>query len=113
MFRKASPDDFDLVVEGVGNFSFARRTMRDEMKIQVEYARFIDGVTPTDWLRAVAGWLSVLNVLTVRAPEGWDTEAMDPLDDDTYSKMLKVYTALITQERSFRGIVSEGSKAQG
>lgn len=109
MARIAKETDFTVKVEGVGSFTFGRRTMRDEIAIQVEYARIIDGVEPTAWLQAVGGWLSVLRTLTVRAPEGWDLDAMDPLDDETYARLNKVYEALVEQERSFR----RGSKPAG
>ena len=109
MARIAKETDFTVKVEGVGSFTFGRRTMRDEIAIQVEYARIIDGVEPTAWLQAVGGWLSVLRTLTVRAPEGWDLDAMDPLDDETYARLNKVYEALVDQERSFR----HGSKPAG
>lgn len=113
MSRKSAIDDFNVSVDGIGNFVFARRTMRDEMKIQVEYARYIDGVTPTDWLASVAGWMAALGVLTVSAPEGWDIDEMDPLDNDSYTKMATVYSTLVKQERSFRSIVKKGIETKG
>lgn len=76
--------------------------MRDEISIQVEFARIIDGVEPTAWLQAVGGWLSALRVMTVRAPAGWDLDEMDPLDDETYAKLSLVYTTFVEKERSFR-----------
>ncbi len=112
MARRGSATDFDVSVEGIGVFTFGRRKMADEIAIQVEYARMIDGVQPTDWLALVAGWIAALKTLTVRAPAGWDIEEMDPLDDETYAKLMKVHAALTEKERSFRGkhaAVSEGS----
>lgn len=109
MARIAKDTDYTVKVDGVGTFTFGRRTMRDEIAIQVEYARIIDGVEPTAWLQAVGGWLSVLRVLTVRAPEDWDLDTMDPLDDGTYARLSKVYETLADQERSFR----RGSKPAG
>ena len=109
MARMRNETDFDVSVEGIGSFAFGRRKMADEVAIQVEYARIIDGVTPTEWLALVAGWLSALKVLTVRAPAGWDIDEMDPLDDDTYAKLMKVHAALTAKERSFR----KGAKAGG
>lgn len=100
--RAPKNTDFDLTVEGVGRFVFGRRTMGDELAIQREYSSIIQGVTPTDWLMTMAGWLSVLRVLTVRAPEGWNLEEMDPLDEATYANLFKVYTALRDKEGSFR-----------
>ena len=109
MPRIAKETDFTVQVDGVGTFTFGRRTMRDEIAIQVEYARIIDGVEPTAWLQAVGGWLSVLRTLTVRAPDGWDLDNMDPLDDQTYANLSKVYETLSERERSFR----RGSKQAG
>lgn len=100
--RLGSKTDFTVEVQGIGNFTFGRRTMKDEIKIQVEYARIIEGVEPTEWLQSVGGWLAAFKVLTVRAPEGWDIDEMDPLDQETYTRMALVYAALREKERSFR-----------
>ena len=100
--RQPKNTDFELHVEGLGRFVFGRRTMGDELAIQREYSNIIQGVTPSDWLTTMAGWLSVLRVLTVRAPEGWNPDEMDPLDEATYANLFKVYTALRDKEGSFR-----------
>lgn len=101
--RTPAPTDFFLDVDGVGNFRFAKRTMRDEMRIAAEYSRLTEGVTtPTEYLALVAGWLSVLSVLTVSAPAGWDLEGMDPLEEESYTKLSRVYEALREKEGSFR-----------
>lgn len=101
--RTPKVTDFTVTVEGIGRFVFGKRTMGDELAIQREYADIIGGVTPTVWLETMGGWLSVLRVLTVRAPDGWDLDEMNPLDEDTYARLHQVYTALRDQERSFRG----------
>lgn len=114
MARKPQDTDFVVNVEGVGSFTFGRRTMRDEIAAQVEFARIIDGVQPTEWLKVVAGCISALRVMTVRAPADWDIEGMDPTDDETYAKLVRVHQALIEKERSFRRKpepVGEGSSA--
>jgi len=110
MAREAQKTDFSVDVEGVGTFVFARRTMRDEIKIQREFARIIDGVEPTAWLATVGGWIADLSVLTVEAPEGWNIEELDPLDDETYAKLARVHTQLRDKERSFRGQSATGGK---
>lgn len=122
MAREPQKSDFSVDVEGVGSFVFARRTMRDEIQIQREFARIIDGVEPTVWLAQVGGWLSSLRVLLVEAPSGWlrdvdgkpteDLMDIDPLDDDTYSKLMKVHTALSDKERSFRRQPAQGGEAE-
>lgn len=114
MARPKHPTDFTVPVDGIGTFTFARRKMADEMKIQVEYARMIDGVEPTQWLSLVAGWMSALMVLTVKAPDGWDLDELDPLDNDTYAKLKRVYDELMLKEQSFRpghGQARQGERA--
>ena len=112
--RPSSSSDFNVHVEGIGNFIFARRTMRDEMRIAAEYSRFTEGVPqPTPFLDSVAGWISTLNVLTVEMPFDWDPETMDPFDDDTHAKILKVYGALRAKEGSFRAPPGTPSQNSG
>ena len=111
MARRPHNTDFPVPVEGIGTFTFAQRKMADEIKIQAEYARMIDGTEPTQWLSLVAGWISALTVLTVHAPAGWDLDELDPLDDESYAKMKRVYDALVEKEQSFRG--NKGQARQG
>ena len=113
MARKPQDTDFVVPVEGIGNFTFGRRAMRDEIAIQVEFARIIDGVEPTAWLEVVGGWISALRVLTVRAPADWDIDGMDPSDNETYQKLNRVYDALREKERSFRSGSGVASEANG
>lgn len=111
MPRTPRSTDFEVPVEGIGTFVFARRTLDDEFALQREYARLIDGVKPTDWLATMAGWMAALRTLTVRAPEGWNLDAMDPLDNGTYKTLFKVYTALRDKEGSFRTGLAAQSQA--
>lgn len=112
MARISKDTDYTVPVEGIGTFTFGRRKMADEIDIQREYASILGGVPATDWLATVGTWLSTFRVMTVRAPAGWDLEEMDPLDDQTYERMKRVYDALCDKELSFRrksGTVGEGS----
>lgn len=113
--RLPSATDFTISVDGVGAFTFAKRTMRDELRIAAEFSRICDGVeTPNEFLQTVGSWISTLRVLTVHAPDGWDLDAMDPLDEDTYARLFKVHSALRDKEGSFRrkGKAGEGPWAQ-
>lgn len=104
-----SPNEFTVTVDGIGAFTFARRNMRRECAIGAEYSRIIEGVpTPTPWLDTVAGWIAALKVLTLKAPEGWDIDELDPLDDESYAKLGKVHASLREKEGSFRS----GKRAQ-
>lgn len=99
----STPNEFTLTVDGIGAFTFGRRNMRREIAIGAEYSRLIEGVPqPTPWLDTVAGWISALKVLTLKAPEGWDIDELDPLDEESYAKLGKVHAALRAKEGSFR-----------
>jgi hypothetical protein len=114
MTRLPNSTDFQITIDDIGTFTFGRRRMRDELAIAAEFSRLTEGVeTPTPFLANVAGWISVLKVLTVEAPEGWDIDAMDPLDDDTYAKLVKVHVALREKEGSFRSGSKQASEADG
>lgn len=113
MPRSASSTDFLVPVEGVGDFVFGRRKMADHLKINVEYARITEGVTPTPWLDTVASWIATLRVLAVRLPEGFDLDELDPLDEETYAKLLKINSALRAKEDSFRGKPQAAGEGSG
>lgn len=113
MVHAAATTDYYIDIEGVGRFRIAKRTMRDELRIQVEYANIIQGVQPTDWLNLVGGWISTLKVLAVESPEGWDIDSLDPLEDDTYRKLGHINAAIAAKEASFRGKSSEGGETGG
>lgn len=113
MARTPKPTDFRVSVPDVGDFVFGKRTMRDEIATQVEYARILDGVSPTPWLEAVAGAIADLTVLTVKAPENWDIDSMEPHDPATYAKLIAVHRGLLEKERSFRGAAGKAGEAQG
>lgn len=102
MARSPAQNDFVVPVEKIGTFVFGRRTMADEVRIQVEYSRLTEGVPPSEWLSLLATWLSVLKIMTVSAPEGWNVDEMDPTDEDTYTALFTVHSALVTKEGSFR-----------
>lgn len=109
----ASPTDFNIDVPKVGAFVFAQRTMADHLKINVEYSRLTEGVNPTPWLDTIATCIAVIKTLSVRVPDDWDIEAMDPLDGETYDKLLKVHGALRAKEDSFRGDKKKANKRGG
>lgn len=114
MARLPHSTDFHVTVDGVGTFSFARRTLRDEVRIGAEFSRLTEGVdTPTPWLQITAGVMATLKILTVSGPDGWDIESFDPLDQDTYDKMILVHSALRAKEDSFRRGAGQGGKETG
>lgn len=113
MARNLKPTDFTVTVDGIGTFTFGRRTMADEIAIQVEYARVLGGVTPTNWLDVLANWMAVLKTMTARAPDGWVLDELDPLEPETYAKISRVYDALTEKESSFRRQPAQGGEGRG
>jgi hypothetical protein len=110
MSRAPGKTDYQVHIEEIGTFTFARRTMRDQFRIQAEIARLTEGVSPVpDDLNIAASAVATIKTLTVVAPDGWDIDAMDPLEEDTYQKLVSVFGALRAREESFRS----GSKAAG
>lgn len=98
-----TPTTYTITVDGVGTFTFAKRSMRSNLAIAAEYSRLTEGVeNPVPFLDTVATWMSTLKVLTVAAPDGWVLDDMDPEDEDTYTKLGRVYGALRNKEGSFR-----------
>lgn len=94
---------FIVHVDDVGTFKFKPRSMRTEIAINVEYSRLTEGVdTPTAWLDIVASAMATLKVMTLDAPAGWDILNMDPLDEVSYERIVKVHAALRAKEESFR-----------
>jgi len=113
MSREPQDSDFHVDVDGVGHFVFAHRTVRDEIRISAEFSRLTEGCeTPTSYLENMAGWISVLKVLTVEAPHGWEPERMDPLDEDTHPKIVKVFRALRAKEVEFRKAKNPAGQAE-
>lgn len=105
-------------VPELGRFVFAHRTFRDEMKIQVEVHRILDGETNAPaYLQHFAIMYATLATLTKGAPEGWSIEDLDPLDDASYTRLEEVFVALRDAESAFRGRISGGregdSEGQG
>jgi hypothetical protein len=103
MARSAAPGDYQVSVEGLGAFTFARRTMRDEFAVAAEYSRLTEGVpTPTDFLHFYARAFATIKVLQVVAPAGWGVENLDPQEDASYAQLIAVFDAVRAQEADFR-----------
>ncbi|EBA6160080.1 hypothetical protein BIW22_20925 [Salmonella enterica] len=111
--RYPTPTDYKVSVDGIGEFTFGRRRMKDEIQIQREYALIAGGVDATVWLANMGEYLSTLKVLTVTAPQGWDLDELDPLDTASYDKLKSVYMALREQEETFRTGHAQASKDSG
>lgn len=116
MARSPAAGDFQLEVDGVGRFTFGRRTPRDVFRIRGEYDNLTGGNYGEDgqykdW-PALA--FATIKALAVQVPEGFDPEKLDPnVDDDWEAKLLRIFTDLREKELSFRPGSGTGSQAQG
>ncbi len=105
---------YEITVDGVGDFTFKRRTLRLSTMILGEYERYVSGIeSPSDYLVSIATWISALKVLIEEAPKGFDLETMDPVEPETYAKLSEVYSALVGAENRFRGGHGKENKAAG
>ncbi|WP_431860130.1 hypothetical protein [Azospirillum sp.] len=91
-----------VTVDGVGTFVFRRRAMRDQIRIEADAVRILGGPIEDDGLRSWALAMATLAALTVSAPDGWDLDTIDPLDEGATAKVLMVYGRLRETEEKFR-----------
>lgn len=104
-----SPTEFVVEVEGVGQFVFAKRNMRREIKAAVELRKLTEGVEVDDFTLTFCRAVAELKALTIQGPKGWAPEALDdldPYDDATYGRVLLVWGRLREKERPFRAAAS-------
>jgi hypothetical protein len=87
------PNTFTVDIEGVGKFIFKRRTMEREFSIQAQVQRISGGEQLTG---------TMLSMVRAEAPEGWDIDGMDALDDESYLRIADVFSALRTAEDAAR-----------
>lgn len=101
-----SPNQFVETVEGIGTFTFAKRTMRNEIRITVEKARLTENVDLPPYQDMFINAVCALKVLVIEGPDDtWTPEgldAADPFDDEAYGRVLKVWSALRGKEETFR-----------
>lgn len=104
---------FEVEVDGIGRFVFLHRTIERDLAIGAVVRRI--GVPPaqddeSDYFGFIAQAYATIKVLTKESPADWNLLQMDPLDENTYPKIMEVYTAFKDAENRFRGVVVEGSK---
>ena len=95
-------DQFTVSVDGVGDFTFLRRTIRLNIAISVEQSRLGEGVDLDADLTIFIAAVAALKVLTVEAPKGWDLDKLDTFDEESYDKIISVWGVLRDKENTFR-----------
>ena len=93
---------YPVEVPNVGTFTFRKRLIRDQIKIEAEALRITGGPTDDKNLRDIALAMATLLTLTVEGPEKWDVEQLDPLDKDAAAQLWKVFGGLRIAEDKFR-----------
>ena len=92
---------FAIEVAPFGRFTFRRRQIRDQIRIEADAERLLGGPVEDIGLSNAAFALATLQVLTVAAPPGWDLGAVDPLDRAALEDVYRVFGRLRAQEDSF------------
>lgn len=109
-----TPATFVVAVPDLGAFEIKRRTLAVQMAIHSELNRLTEGQalnSLADWYIDVCGLIAELRVLIVKKPDGWDLEALDPLEDG-YDTLRAIYRAIRDQENRFRA-ERKGAQAPG
>lgn len=109
--RTPRDTDFAVTLPGVGDFTFARRTLGDAMKIRGRYLRLLGeagaggDAEPDAELSGYANVIATISVLLVKAPAAhWgDLEALDLMaQPEALDQLVSLYTLLSEAEDSFR-----------
>lgn len=98
----ATPATFPIEVEGIGSFTFAKRTLGAQFKIEAGAVRLLGGDAPSDSLYRLAITFATVQHLAVTVPDGWAIEEIDPLDDEQMDRVQKVFGRLREAEKTFR-----------
>lgn len=109
----ASSRTFPVDVPDVGHFVFRRRRLIEQIKIEAEVEKILNGEGASKELENALFAYLTLQVLTVTAPVGWDLEEIDPLDAEHTGRMWKVWGALRDKEAAFRQGVGGDGVAEG
>lgn len=94
--------NYPVAVEGVGDFVFRKRMLKDQITIQANASRMLGGPVDDAELRSFVHALATIQCLTVQAPADWKPEDMDPLETEETAKLWDVHEALRVAEEKFR-----------
>jgi len=104
-------------VDGIGTFSFRRRTIGDEIKIQAAYDAMVGGLAePSSYLDNLATAVATYTVLANSWPEGWapaEVKEMDAVMSDRITDLIRIHGALCLREDEFRPEGKKRFKAPG
>lgn len=99
-----APHTYQVEVEGIGTFTFRRRTMGDTPRVTNRALGILGGEIPHhSHLFSEAMKLAELEVLTMSGPDGWGLDALDPLNPDDVARFELVHARFAEEEARFRG----------
>jgi hypothetical protein len=93
---------YPVNVEGVGDFVFRKRMLKDQIAIQANASRMLGGPVEDAELRSFAHALATIELLTVQAPADWKPSEIDPLEPEQTQKLWDVHEGLRDAEEKFR-----------
>lgn len=94
--------DFTAEVEGLGTFGFRERTMRMGYRVEEEVLKILGGTASHPLIYMETKKFAELSLLTVQAPDGWNIETLDHLDEDDRKLLTQVWEAFRSAEDTFR-----------
>lgn len=98
----ATPATFPVEVEGIGTFTFKKRTLDAQFKIEAGAVRLLGGDAPSDTLYHLAITFATVQYLAVTVPDKWSIEEIDPLDKEQMDRVQTVFGRLREAENTFR-----------
>lgn len=110
----ATDETITAEVPGIGAFEYSDYSVAKGRQILAEISRITGGVaTPTPLLAWYGECVATCKVLCLKAPEGWDWDALDPLDAGQLKLLKVVYGAYEVASGRFRGEAAKPGKATG
>ncbi|MBT3196816.1 MAG: hypothetical protein HN842_05265 [Gammaproteobacteria bacterium] len=101
--RAPKDSDFPIKVEGVGDFTFARATIGDFMRIRVIANKFSEGIKTDNELIVISMAVARISVLFISGPNKWgNLDSIEGLDKSMMGDLIKIFDALTEQEATFQ-----------
>lgn len=102
--RAPSATDFSITLPGIGEFTFARRTMGDMINIRSQYLKLIGDDDGDEELVFFCGFVAAYKELIVSCPAGWEDAAALDFNAVGVDKIIELSNLLTEKESSFRRV---------
>jgi len=108
-----SDKQFQVKVEGVGPFTFRKRTLALQVALEAEAQRMVGGICLDPGLVGAANEIATIQTLMLQGPPGFSLDDMDPLDLEAQATLHQIYEALRVAEEEFRARLKAKRAAVG